>query len=121
MEDAKDNGCYHYLWGGMCCMDFFPCRQPFDAFYMIRYMAYNLDPLLAYHKMGMVRQDFWLILCSVGVLTVYDWASLKGDVLARMDRLKAPLRWLIYILTASVILAFHLHNGVSQEFIYFRF
>ena len=88
---------------------------------MIRYMAYNLDPLLAYHKMGMVRQDFWLILCSIGVLAAYDWASLKWDVPACMDRLKAPLRWLIYLLTASLILAFHLHNGVSQEFIYFRF
>lgn len=100
---------------------FFRADSLGDALYMIRYMAYNLDPLLAYHKMGMVRQDFWLILCSIGVLAAYDWASLKWDVPACMDRLKAPLRWLIYLLTASLILAFHLHNGVSQEFIYFRF
>lgn len=100
---------------------FFRADSLGDAVYMIRYMTYNLDPLLAYHKMGMVRQDFWLILCSVGALAVYDRAALKWDVTACMNKLKAPLRWLIYLLAALLILAFHLHNGVSQEFIYFRF
>lgn len=100
---------------------FFRADNLQDALYMIRYMGYNLDPLLAYHKMGMIRQDFWLILCSVGLLWVYDAASLKKDLLLEMNRLKAPVRWLIYLVTASVILAFHLHNGASQQFIYFQF
>lgn len=92
-----------------------------DAFYMIRYMGYNLSPLLAYHKMGMIRQDFYLIICSVLLLAAFDFASLKTDVLAALDRLKAPFRWAIYLVLASVILAFHLHNGMSQQFIYFQF
>ena len=100
---------------------FFRADNLQDAFYMIRYMGYNLDPLLAYHKMGMIRQDFWLILCSVALLWVFDAASLKRDLLLEMDRLKAPVRWLIYLVMASVILAFHLHNGASQQFIYFQF
>lgn len=100
---------------------FFRANSLYDAFYMIRYMTYNLDPLLAYHKMGMVRQDFYLIIASVGVLTAVDHLALKKDVFAEMDRLKAPLRWLIYLVLATVILVFHLHNGTSQQFIYFQF
>lgn len=100
---------------------FFRADSLQDALYMIRYMGYNLDPLLAYHKMGMVRQDFWLIFCSVVLLGVYDAASLKKDMILEMNRLKAPFRWVIYLLAAGVILAFHLHNGTSQQFIYFQF
>jgi len=100
---------------------FFRADNLQDAFYMIRYMGYNLDPLLAYHKMGMIKQDFWLILSSVVLLWIYDWVSLKRDLLSEMNRLKGPVRWMIYLLTAAVILAFHLHNGASQQFIYFQF
>lgn len=100
---------------------FFRADSLYDACYMIRYMAYNLDPLLAYHKMGMIRQDFYLILVSVGLLAVVDYISLKTDVIVLWDRLKAPFRWMIYLVLSAVILAFHLHNGTSQQFIYFQF
>jgi D-alanyl-lipoteichoic acid acyltransferase DltB (MBOAT superfamily) len=100
---------------------FFRADSVADAWYMIRYMGYNLDPLLAYRKMGMIRQDFVLIICSVLLLAIYDWVSLKEDVLASMKHWKAPLRWVVYLVMAAVILTFHLHNGTSQQFIYFQF
>lgn len=100
---------------------FFRAESVYDAFYMIRYMGYNLSPLLAYHKMGMIRQDFYLIIGSVAFLFLVDVLSLKMDVIKAVDRLKAPLRWALYLLLATAILAFHLHNGTSQQFIYFRF
>lgn len=100
---------------------FFRADSLSDAWYMIRYMTYNSDLLLAYHKMGMIRQDFYLILISVGVLTVVDAVSLKTDVFAALDRLKAPVRWGLYLTLSAVVLAFHLHNGTSQQFIYFQF
>lgn len=100
---------------------FFRADSLYDACYMIRYMGYNLDPLLAYHKMGMTSQDFYLILISVGVLAAVDFASLKTDVLAALDKWKAPARWAVYLILSAVILAFHLHNGTSQQFIYFQF
>ena len=100
---------------------FFRADSVYDAFYMIRYMGYNLSPLLAYHKMGMVRQDFYLIIGSVSFLFLVDFLSLRMDVIKAVDRLKAPLRWAGYLLLAALILAFHLHNGTSQQFIYFQF
>lgn len=100
---------------------FFRADSVYDAIYMIRHMAYNLDPLLAYHKMGMVQRDFWMLLLSVGILFAYDAASLKKDLIAEMDQMKPALRWTIYLVLSAVIIAFHLHNGVSQQFIYFRF
>ena len=100
---------------------FFRADSVYDAFYMIRYMGYNLSPLLAYHKMGMVRQDFYLIIGSVGFLFLVDFLSLRMDVIKAVDRLKAPVRWAGYLLLAALILAFHLHNGTSQQFIYFQF
>lgn len=100
---------------------FFRADNLQDALFMIRYIFYNWDPLLAYHKMRMVKQDFYLILFSVGLLGAVDYASLKVDVLRAMDKLKAPLRWTIYLLLSAVTLAFHLHNGTSQQFIYFQF
>lgn len=100
---------------------FFRAEDLYDALYMIRYMFYQLDPLLAYHKMGMVKQDFYLLLFSIGLLGAVDYASLKTDVIKAMDKLNRPFRWVIYLLLSAVILAFHLHNGESQQFIYFQF
>ena len=100
---------------------FFRADSVYDAFYMIRYMGYNLSPLLAYHKMGMVRQDFYLIIGAVSFLFLVDFLSLRMDVIKAVDRLKAPVRWAGYLLLAALILAFHLHNGTSQQFIYFQF
>lgn len=100
---------------------FFRADSIQDALYMIRYMGYNLSPLLAYHKMGMIRQDFYLIIGSVAFLCLIDILSLKMDVIKAVDRLKAPVRWSAYLLLAALIMAFHLHNGTSQQFIYFQF
>ena len=79
---------------------FFRADSVYDAFYMIRYMGYNLSPLLAYHKMGMVRQDFYLIIGSVSFLFLVDFLSLRMDVIKAVDRLKAPVRWAGYLLLA---------------------
>ena len=100
---------------------FFRAQDLYDALYMLRYMFYQLDPLLAYHKMGMVKSDFYLLLFSIGLLGAVDYASLKTDVIKAMDKLNRPFRWVIYLLLSTIILAFHLHNGESQQFIYFQF
>lgn len=100
---------------------FFRAESVYDAFYMICHMTYNMDLMLAYHKLGMVQRDFWMLIISIALLFGYDALSLKRDVLAEMDRLKPALRWTIYLVLSAVILAFHIHNGVSQQFIYFQF
>lgn len=100
---------------------FFRAETVYDAVFMLRHMTYNLDPLLAYHKLGMVQKDFWMLLFSICALFLYDAYSLKRDLIFEANRLKASIRWGIYLVIAVVTLAYHLHNGASQQFIYFQF
>ena len=100
---------------------FFRAETVYDVIDMTRHMTYNLDPLLAYHKIGMVQRDFWMLIMSIGMLFIYDMLSQKKDLLKEMDRLQPAFRWTVYLVLSAVILAFHLHNGVSQQFIYFQF
>ncbi len=55
------------------------------------------------------------------VLFLYDLFSEKRDLLKEMDKLKRPVRWLIYLGTTVVIIVTKLHGGESQQFIYFQF
>ena len=100
---------------------FFRADSFADAWMFLRYMWYDLSPKLAYLKLGMNKRDFFLIVVSVLLLAVYDWRSIRMDVLASMKSWKAPLRWIIYLSLAGAIIAFHIHGGSTQQFIYFQF
>ena len=84
-------------------------------------MFYNMDLMLAYRKLGMVKKDFYMLIVAILVLFGFDVANRKVDVLRKLDRLAVPVRYAIYLSFSIVILAYHIHNGTSQEFIYFKF
>ena len=54
------------------------------------------------------------------LLAVYDYASLKTDVIAYISSRKIWIRYPVYILFLLVILLFS-EKGVSTEFYYFQF
>ncbi len=58
---------------------------------------------------------------SIVFLMAYDYFSMKRDLLKELDRLKLPLRWALYIGTAVLVIVLKIHNGMTQEFIYFKF
>ena len=57
---------------------------------------------------------------SAVVLGIYDWISLKQDVIELISRQKCFVRWPIYVLLLAVIALFS-NKGIATEFIYFQF
>ncbi|MCI9313545.1 MAG: MBOAT family protein [Lachnospiraceae bacterium] len=57
---------------------------------------------------------------SVALLALYDFASLKRDVIADFSRQKFFVRWPVYVLFL-VVIALFAPKGVATEFIYFKF
>lgn len=57
---------------------------------------------------------------SVILLGIYDYTSLKCDVIAAFSKQKCFIRWLVYILLL-VIIALFAPKGIATEFIYFQF
>lgn len=57
---------------------------------------------------------------SVLVLGIYDYISLKCDVIKELSKQKCFVRWPVYILLLVVIALFS-EKGVATEFIYFQF
>ena len=57
---------------------------------------------------------------SVLTLAVYDFASLKHDVIAAFSRQKFFIRWPVYVLFL-VVIALFAPKDVATEFIYFQF
>ncbi len=60
------------------------------------------------------------MLTSVALLAIYDYASLKCDVITAFSKQKCFLRWPVYVLLLVVIILFS-PKGVATEFIYFQF
>lgn len=57
---------------------------------------------------------------SVAVLALYDYFSLKCDVIEKISNQNCLIRWPIYIVLLVVIALFS-EKGVATEFIYFQF
>jgi uncharacterized protein with PQ loop repeat len=55
------------------------------------------------------------------LLGCYDYFAGKRDLLREMSRLPVLLRWGIYLSLTLLIVVLKIHNGTSQQFIYFRF
>ena len=104
-----------------CAWMFFRADSVSQALRMFGHMFYNMDLMLAYRKLGMVKKDFYMLIAAILVLFGFDVANQKVDVLRKLDRLAVPVRYAIYLIFSIVILAYHIHNGTSQEFIYFKF
>ena len=60
-----------------------------------------------------------LLLAALAVLTAYDYASMKTDVIRWLGQRPAWLRYGVYVLLGAMILLCHHHADVS--FIYFQF
>jgi hypothetical protein len=57
---------------------------------------------------------------SVVVLGIYDYISLKQDVIALISKQHCLIRWSAYVLLLIVIALFS-NKGIATEFIYFQF
>jgi alginate O-acetyltransferase complex protein AlgI len=84
------------------------------------YISEILSPSLFTNPIFIGRRRALITLIVVGLFTIIEWNGREGQYAIEDIRLKfnRPIRWLIYILFAFLILVF---SSNQQEFIYFQF
>lgn len=100
---------------------FFRANSITDAIYITTHLFQGYDLTQALLDAGMSYISVLKTLLAILALMLYDYFSLKHNLLVEIEKLKLPIRWLIYIIVAVLIIVLSLHNGVKQEFIYFKF
>jgi alginate O-acetyltransferase complex protein AlgI len=104
---------------------FFRAGNLADAWRMISLSFFQINDLNEYLKTAVICLDMTythMVYISIPVilLGIYDYASLKTDVISYISSKKIWVRYPIYILFLLVILLFS-EKGVSTEFYYFQF
>ncbi len=104
---------------------FFRANTIQDAFWVIYKLFWDASRPLNYLKTAAICLDMPYIsmagmFLSAVVLGIYDWISLKQDVIELISRQKCFVRWPIYVLLLAVIALFS-NKGIATEFIYFQF
>lgn len=103
---------------------FFRAQRFKDAAYMLIYWYQGLNnPVYwlksAFSNLGIGMGTGLQILLMLAILILFDYLSLKRDVIASISKWKLPWRWMLYI--GFVVLIFFLAPTESAEFIYFDF
>lgn len=104
---------------------FFRANSLEDAWRMISLSFHQIGNPTEYLKTAVICLDMsythMIYLCiPVILLALYDYASLKVDVIAYLSSQKIWIRYPVYILFLLFILLFS-EKGVSTEFYYFQF
>lgn len=106
---------------------FFRAETFEDAIYVIGHMFDGIGQPAVYFSFSQLYTYLGLdlltllgMICSVAILTVFDYISLKKDVLKSIGRRKLMLRWAIYI-CFIIFIIFNVPVTSGQEFIYFQF
>lgn len=100
---------------------FFRANSISEALYIVRSMFtdFNLQDAMA--QMTMSNKSVIKTTAAIVLLLVYDHFNERGDLLLKMNKMKAPARWVVYIASAILVIALKTHNTEVQEFIYFKF
>jgi len=104
---------------------FFVSKSLNDAMYVINNMFVGISHPLVYLKKGFVDLNFGRSLLALNtftilILVVYDYFSLKMDVISSISKLGVIRRWGLYTVFLLLIVLFS-QKGVPTEFVYFQF
>ena len=104
---------------------FFRANSFEDAIWIISRLFWEISDPANYLKtagicLGLSPLAGFGMCLSVVILGIYDYFSLKYDVIKKISNQKCLIRWPIYILLLVVIALFS-EKGVATEFIYFQF
>lgn len=100
---------------------FFRANSVWDGFYVLGHFWQGLSLQGAMAQLNLDAGKLAEIFLLIAALMLYDYASLKTDVLSAMGRLKLPVRWAVYTAATAALVIAALHTSGSQEFIYFQF
>lgn len=104
---------------------FFRASSVNDAFYIIQHLFSDISHPTSYILSGLSdmmigKQELISLMIPIVLLFIYDFASLKTDVIVWISRRKKVFRWLIYISLFFMIVFLRPVNS-GGEFIYFQF
>lgn len=102
---------------------FFRAESVSDALYVITHMFDNILSPSVYlqNSIGLSEKELILILCLIGIAALYDYYSLKEDVMSTVNRWQKMIRILVgYILIIFMIWGLFDSAGTNQ-FVYFQF
>lgn len=104
---------------------FFRAETATDAFYAFAHMLDGISDVGTYFALGYQQLDIavlrWAVIAlSWCMLFVFDFCSLKTDVIERISSLSKLKRWTCYI-AFILIIVFFMPIESSREFIYFKF
>lgn len=91
------------------------------ALYFVTHMFSDFSFTRAMADMMMSPLNLVKIGSFIVLLAVYDYFSGKRNLLKEMDRLPAFIRWGLYFGIVLVMAVLKIHNGTTQQFIYFQF
>ncbi|MCR5508385.1 MAG: MBOAT family protein [Lachnospiraceae bacterium] len=100
---------------------FFRANSISESLYLIRHMFDDFSLTGAMAQMSMRPVSVVKTTVAIVLVAVYDILSEKRDMLKEINRLKEPVRWLIYIAAAVLVIVMRTHTAGPQEFIYFKF
>jgi len=100
---------------------FFRANTWEDAVYFIRNMFVRWSISQALADLGMSGKHVVRIGGILMSLLLFDYFNQQKDLLKEMGKLWLPLRWLLYFAIVLLIVVLKIHNGTSQQFIYFQF
>ncbi len=100
---------------------FFRANSISEAFYIVRSMFSDFNLRDAMAQMTMSNKSVIKTGAAIILLLIYDHFNERGDLLMKMNKMKAPVRFVIYVLSAILVIALKTHNTEAQEFIYFKF
>ena len=104
---------------------FFRADSIQDALYVFAHLFSGISSPLGYLQAALAFLGEHLciskklLLAALLLLAAYDWASLRGDVYAMLDRRPKLLRWGLYLAVGMLTMLFHYRGDVS--FIYFQY
>lgn len=104
---------------------FFRANTWDDAMWIISRLFWDASHPLNYLRTAAICLGLSPLACfgmglSVVILGIYDYFSLKCDVIKEISKQKCFIRWPLYVLLLVVIALFS-EKGVATEFIYFQF
>ena len=106
---------------------FFRAETFQDAIYVLSHMFDGIRQPAVYFSFSSLYTGLGLnlvtllgMVCSLVMLMLFDYASLKKDVLKSVGQQKIVVRWVIYI-AFVIFLTFNVPITSGQEFIYFQF
>lgn len=100
---------------------FFRANTWEDAVYFIIHMFGGWSISQALTDLGMSGKHVVRIGGLLMSLMLFDYFNQQKDLLKEMGKLLLPMRWLLYFAVVLLIVVLKIHNGTSQQFIYFQF